>query len=133
VVAFNAPEVPVTVTATGPPGVAVLLAEIVNSWLPAVVPAAKLAVTPLGNPDAARATVPANPPASATVIVLATLAVCAIDTLVGEADNVKPAGTVTVRPTPRPRHCCKSKSCWSPVCSRRLVNRCLRPANPRGC
>jgi succinyl-CoA synthetase alpha subunit len=60
------------------------------------VPAAKLAVTPLGNPVAASVTVAVNPPRSATEIVLVPLPFCATDTLVGEADNVKLGGTVTV-------------------------------------
>lgn len=59
-------------------------------------PAAKLAVTPLGNPVAASVTVPVNPPRSATEIVLVPPPFCATDTLVGVADNVKLCGTVTV-------------------------------------
>jgi hypothetical protein len=60
------------------------------------VPVAKLAVTPLGNPVAASVTLPVKPPRSATEIVLVLLPFCATDTLVGEADNVKLGGTVTV-------------------------------------
>jgi hypothetical protein len=96
VVALNAPEVPITVTVTGSPSAAVLLADSVNTWVPAAVPAAKLAVTPLGNPVADSATVPVNPPTSASEIVLVPFPFCATDTLVGEADNVKLGGTVTV-------------------------------------
>jgi hypothetical protein len=89
VVAFNAPAVPVTVTVTGPPSAAVLLAESVSTWVPAAVPAAKLAVTPLGNPVAPSVTVPVNPPTSLTVIVLVPLLFCVTDTLVGETDSLK--------------------------------------------
>lgn len=96
VVALSEPEVPVTVTVTGPPNVAVLLADSVNIWVPAAVAAAKLAFTPVGNPVAASATVPVNPPRSATEIVLVPLPFCAIDTLVGKADNEKFGDTVTV-------------------------------------
>jgi hypothetical protein len=96
VAALNAPEFPVTVTVTGPPSVATLLAESVNTWVPAAVPAAKLAVTPLGNPVADSVTDPVNPPRSATEIVLVPLPFCATDTLVGDADNVKLGGTIPV-------------------------------------
>lgn len=89
VFALDAPEVPVTVTVTGPPSAAVLLADRVNTWLPGEVPEAKLAVTPLGNPDAASVIVPVNPPMSVTEIVLVPLLFCAINTLVGEADRAK--------------------------------------------
>lgn len=90
------PEVPVIVTVTGPPTTTVPVAVRVNTCVPADVPAAKLAVTPLGNPDAASATVPVKPPMLDTEIVLVPLPFCATDTLSGEADNMKLGGTVTV-------------------------------------
>jgi hypothetical protein len=70
--ALSAPEVPLIVTVTGPPTVAVLLAASVSTCVP-VVPAANAAVTPAGRPEALRATAPENPPTSATVIVLVAL------------------------------------------------------------
>lgn len=60
--------------------------------MPAPVPAAKLAVTPLGNPLADSVTLLENPPMSVTVIVLVPLLPCAIDKLVGEDESVKPGG-----------------------------------------
>jgi hypothetical protein len=61
------PEVPVTVTVEVP-AVAVLLADRVSTW--AVL---KDAVTPVGRPDAAKATVPVNPFSGLTVMVLVPL------------------------------------------------------------
>ena len=49
------------------------------------------AVTPLGRPDAARVTVPVNPPVSVTAIVSVPELPCAMDTLLGEGPRVKPA------------------------------------------
>jgi hypothetical protein len=57
------PEVPVTVTVAGP-GTAVLLAASVMILL------TKDAVTPLGKPDAVKATLPVKPFVAVTVIVL---------------------------------------------------------------
>ena len=59
------------------------------------------AVTPLGSPDAAKTTVPENPFASLTLIVLAALAPpTAMLTLPFEAERLKPTegAAVTVRP-----------------------------------
>jgi hypothetical protein len=59
--AFRLPELPVMVTVTAPPVVAVLLAvsvstlELVAGFVP------HAAVTPVGRPDAARVTLPLNP------------------------------------------------------------------------
>ena len=61
------PEVPVTVTVEVP-AVAILLAETVNT--PAEL---KEAVTPVGKPDAVKATVPLKPFSRLTVIVLVPL------------------------------------------------------------
>lgn len=69
VLAVVLPEVPVMVTATGPPVVAVLLAVRVSTLVPVAGLAPNAAVTPLGKPDAARVTLPVNPPTSVTVMV----------------------------------------------------------------
>ena len=68
VLAVNVPDVPVIVT-VAVPAVAVALAARVNTLLPVVGFVPKDAVTPLGKPDAARVTLPVNPPRSVTVIV----------------------------------------------------------------
>jgi len=96
VVEVRAPEVPVTVTVTGPPTVAEPLAVSVTTWVPSVEPAAKLAVTPLGKPDAASATVPVNPPTSVTEMVLLPFSPWATDTVAGEAESVKLGAALTV-------------------------------------
>ncbi len=66
--AVKLPEVPVIVTVAAPM-VTVLLAVSVITLEPVVGLVAKAAVTPLGRPDAARVTLPVNPPVSVTVIV----------------------------------------------------------------
>jgi hypothetical protein len=78
------------------PGAAVLLAVSVNVVL------ANIAVTPVGRPEADKATVPVKPLDGVTVIALVPLAPCAIVTLVGDADRLKFGGgaaAVTVRLT----------------------------------
>jgi hypothetical protein len=60
VVAFRAPEVPLMVRLVVPP-TAELLAAIVNTLVPEVGFVPHEAVTPLGNPDTARLTLPLNP------------------------------------------------------------------------
>lgn len=72
VVAVRLPEVPVMVT-VDVPVVAVLLAVSVNTLVPVVGFVPNAAVTPLGKPDAAKVTLPVNPPASVTVTVLVPL------------------------------------------------------------
>ena len=57
--AVRLPEVPVTVTVAGPTE-AVLLAVNVSTLVLIVGSVANLAVTPLGNPDAASVTLPLN-------------------------------------------------------------------------
>jgi hypothetical protein len=52
----------------------------------------KLAVTPLGRPVADSVTLPVNPFAPVTVIVLVLLLPCTTVTLDGDADNVKLGG-----------------------------------------
>ena len=88
VVAVRLPEVPVMVTVELPV-VAVELAVRVSTLLPVVGFVPKAAVTPLGRPEAARVTLPLNPPTSVTVIVLVPLLPCVIDRLLGESDSVK--------------------------------------------
>ena len=68
VVAVRVPEVPVMVTVAAPV-VAVLLAVRVSTLLPIVGLVPKAAVTPVGKPDAASVTLPANGLTSATVMV----------------------------------------------------------------
>src|SRR5271168_4215239 len=68
VVAVRVPEVPVIVTVAAPVA-AVLLAVKVSTLLPVVGLAPNAAVTPLGRPDAARVTLPLNPPRPVTVMV----------------------------------------------------------------
>jgi hypothetical protein len=88
VVAVRLPEVPVIVTVELPV-VAVELAVRVSTLVPVVGLVPKAAVTPLGRPDAARVTLPLNPPTSVTVMVLLPLLPCVIDRLLGESDSVK--------------------------------------------
>ena len=98
VVALNVPEVPVIVTVTGVEvTVAELLAVRVSTWVPAVDPAAKEAVMPLGRPLAERETAPEEPPISVEVIVVVPLPPWATDTVVGEAERVKPSAAFTVK------------------------------------
>ena len=87
------PEVPVMVTVELPVA-AVLLAESVNTLVVALV-VLKDGVTPAGNPDAVKATVPVNPFVGVTVMVLFPLPPCgtvAGDT--GEAERLKSAAGV---------------------------------------
>ena len=60
VLAVRLPEVPLMVTVAAPVA-AVLLAVRVSTLLPVVGLVAKAALTPLGRPEAARVTLPANP------------------------------------------------------------------------
>jgi hypothetical protein len=88
VVAVRLPEVPVIVTVADPV-VAVLLAVSVSTLVPVVGFVPNAAVTPLGRPDAARVTLPENPPTSVTVMVLVPLPPCVIVRLLGESERVK--------------------------------------------
>jgi len=97
VVWVKAPEVPVMVTVVGPPVVAEALAVRVSTLVPVVGFVAKPAVTPLGNPDAARLTLPVNPLVGLTVIVLVPLLPWTILKVLGEAESVKLGCGVTVR------------------------------------
>jgi len=99
VVLVNEPELPVMVTVTGPPRVAVLDAVKVSTLVLAVVGLGlKLAVTPLGRPLAESVTPEANPLAGVTVMVsLVLVAPCAMDNVpaVGESEKVGAAATVS--------------------------------------
>jgi len=81
------PDIPVTVTVEVPVAT-VLLAESVNTLVVALV-VLKDGVTPAGNPDAVKATVPVNPLVGVTVMVLFPLPPCA--TVAGEAERLKSA------------------------------------------
>jgi hypothetical protein len=72
------------------PAVAVLLAVSVNTLLVEVLLGLKEAVTPLGRPDAARLTLPANPPWGAKEIVVEPLVPCTSVRLPGVAESKKP-------------------------------------------
>src|SRR5436853_36707 len=73
------------------PVVAVLLAVSVKVLLPVVLAGLKLAVTPLGRPEADRLTLPVNPFTGLTVIVLHVLPPCVTETLAGDAESEKSA------------------------------------------
>lgn len=88
VVAVRLPEVPVMVTVELPV-VAVELAVRVRMLLPVVGFVPKAAVTPLGRPEAARVTLPLNPPTSVTETVLVPLLPCVIERVLGESERVK--------------------------------------------
>jgi len=88
VVAVKLPDVPVMVTVAFPV-VAVLLAVRVSVLVELVGFALNAAVTPLGRPEAARVTLPENPPRSVTVIVLVPLLPWVMVRLLGEEARVK--------------------------------------------
>jgi len=88
VVALNVPEVPVIVI-FDVPAVAVLLAVSVNTLLLLAGFVPNEAVTPLGNPEAARVTLPLNGLTSVIVIVSVPLAPCAIERVLAEGVSVK--------------------------------------------
>lgn len=88
VVAVKLPDVPVMVT-LAVPVVAVLLAVSVSVLVEVVGFVPNAAVTPLGRPEAARVTLPENPPRSVTVIVLVPLLPCVTVTLLGDEESVK--------------------------------------------
>src|SRR5580658_2055387 len=89
VVAVRLPEVPVTVTVAVPVA-AVALAVSVSTLVPVVGFVPNTAVTPLGRPDAASVTLPANPFWSFTVMVLVPPAPpWVMVRLPGESESVK--------------------------------------------
>ena len=91
---FNIPEVPVTVI-VDIPVTAKALTVSVRVLAPVVLAGLNDAVTPLGRPDAARLTLPLNPPCGPTVIVLTPLPPGLTLRLAGAAARVK-LGAVTV-------------------------------------
>jgi hypothetical protein len=94
VLALNEPDVPEMMMVLVP-AVAALLAAKVTMLEPVVGLVPKLAVTPLGSPEAARVTAPLNEPTSVTAIVSVALAPLAIDSVEAEGAIVKlPAGGV---------------------------------------
>jgi hypothetical protein len=94
------PAVPVIVT-VAEPVVAVPLAVSVKVLVPVVLGGLKETVTPLGNPEADRLTLPLKPFCAVTEMVLVLLAPCTIDKVLGEAEREKLGTTaaVTVRET----------------------------------
>ena len=92
------PDVPVMVTGTDPV-VAVLLAESVKELVLVVLPGLNDAVTPLGRPEADRATLPLKPFWALTVMVLMPLEPCVMVRLLGELESVKFGGGLTVSET----------------------------------
>ena len=86
VVWLRLPDVPVTVTVAEPVA-AVLLAVNVKVLVPVVLVGLKLGVTPDGNPDADRLTLPVKPLTGFTVMVLLPLLPCTMVKLVGEAES----------------------------------------------
>ena len=88
VVSVRVPDVPVTVTEVVPV-VAELLAVKVRVLVPLVLVGLNEAVTPLGNPEADRLTLPVNPLCGFTVIVLVPFDPCVTVTLLGDAERLK--------------------------------------------
>jgi hypothetical protein len=82
------PEVPETVT-VAEPIVAVPLADSVNRLLLVAGFVLKVAVTPLGRPEAVKATLPLNPFCGLIVIVVEPAVPCTKVKLPGDADSVK--------------------------------------------
>ena len=74
---------------TNLPVVAVLVAERVIVLEVVAGCGLKTAVTPLGNPDADKVTLPLNPPCGVIAIVDAPDPPCVIMTVLGEAESVK--------------------------------------------
>jgi len=90
------PDVPVIVTLKLPTG-AVPVAANVTVLVPVVLAGIKEAFTPLGKPDAVKATLPLKPLCGLTAIVVPPLEPWAKLKLEGEADKVKFGGALTVR------------------------------------
>ena len=81
------PDVPVTVT-VAVPVVAVLVAVSVSTLVLVALVGVKLAVTPLGRPEADKFTLPLKLFCGVTVIVLVALAPCVSVKLLGAAERV---------------------------------------------
>jgi len=88
VVELRLPEVPVIVTAAVPVG-AEPLTVIVRTLVEEVFAGLNNAVTPVGNPDAARLTLPEKPCEGIILIVLDPLAECCSVTLAGVDESLK--------------------------------------------
>ena len=82
------------------PAAAVPLAVSVSVLVAVALVGLKDAVTPLGRPEAERATLPVKPFCGVTVMLLGPLAPCAIVRLLGDADRLK-FGAGAVAPTVR--------------------------------
>jgi hypothetical protein len=98
VVLDNEPDFPVTTTVDVP--IAAFPLALKVSTLDFVTGLTEYdTLTPLGRPDADNVTLPVNPPAALTVIVLVAVAVCLSDTLAGEAESEKFGAAFTVSTT----------------------------------
>ena len=98
VVLVSAPDIPVTVMATVP--VVVLLPALsVKVLVPVVLVGLNAAVTPVGRPEADKATLPLKPLNGFTVMVLEPPAPCVIVSELGDAESVKFGGGFTVKET----------------------------------
>lgn len=97
--ALNDPETPVTVTATGPPRVAVLAAVSVSVLELVAGFDEKLAVTPLGSPETLKVTLAANPFAGVMAIESVALLPCVRVSELAEDAREKLGGGVTVSET----------------------------------
>ena len=89
VLAVVLPEVPVMVTVTGPPVVAELLAVSVSTLEVVDDVGLNEAVTPLGRPDAVKATVPVKPFSGVTVTVSVALLPCITESVEADGASVK--------------------------------------------
>lgn len=87
VVLVSVPEVPVIVT-VAVPVVAVLVAASVKVLVLVVLAGLNEGVTPLGRPEADKATLPLKPFCGVTMMVLEPLDPCVIVKLVGDAESV---------------------------------------------
>lgn len=96
VVSVRLPDVPVTVTVADPV-FAVALAVKVNTLVDDVGFGLNAAVTPLGNPEAEKVTLPVKPFAGVIVIVLVLVVPCTIATLLGLADKENVGAGATVK------------------------------------
>jgi hypothetical protein len=93
VVWVRLPEVPVMVTVDVPVA-AVLLAVSVNMLVPVALEGLKDAVTPLGNPEADKLTLPLKPFSGLTVMLLLPVEPCATVRLPGETDKLKSGAAI---------------------------------------
>lgn len=89
------PEVPVMVTVEVP-AVAVALAVNVSTLVVVVGLVPYATVTPVGNPDATRVTLPVKPPTSVTVIVSVAVPLCETASVDAEGASEKPEDGLTV-------------------------------------